>query len=770
MQRASRSVPHAACHTQHAVPHAACRMLPGSGMHYRVYLGANTGKLCQLNDEDDWTEQFALQKMAQGVPWPKVFAVEVQSEERATMHASAPPPASSPTSFTTPTGMAGSSRMAGEGEQLIITTPAELRQAVKAVTGRHSRDPAGGSGSKAQASSAGKKKAAGKKPAASTQADSSASEEEEELSPVPHMRQLVTKLVEASLKPQFIDTGDNKPRYELVMRVDDGRAEDSSSDAKLSGGQFRSFKPANLSSEHLGQDEALKPGLLFFQCKACSVPTNAMKGKFAIGPEPGRRSVNKEGRPQLKSFSAILGTHDSRKHSSSASPAAKLHKTAAGFMLSAAAAQSAAPFSFNPGPAKAVPSMAAAAAGGLTTPEERGGDVIALRMPFSKPPPASREYALESVLTVNELKAVATDKATVCTGAFDILRRVEFSVMEKRAETEDVQAVSMMVRHVSVYDLQELEKRSCRELSLAERSKKGGVYDKMRDKLGLESLEGCHLVSFGVSKNGHFCEVIWLPQSDDLLHFDSFVPCRLGEVVEVVLKPFLEHCATHSDLPYAQQLTITTKGPDTGIEQQPAGSNACAFSSVLFLGEAIATLFSVLAEAKVEEGLDVPTTLSERLCALEVSAGKYAKKRKGALRDMTELRKEYLEYCATVGSEEAAAAAAAAAEEEGEEDQDSDHSSEEDSEEDKDRDNSSDWDEPVGACMVSEEPEEGHAEEGMEVLQDEELGGYPSDTAAAAGVEEGNKEEGEDEGVEECMSDGPEASQQSDLWSEDEKE
>ena len=230
----------------------------------------------------------------------------------------------------------------------------------------------------------------------------------------------------------------------------------------------------------------------------------------------------------------------------------------------------------------------------------------------------------------------------------------------------------------------------------------------------------------------------------------------LGEVVEEVIKPFLEHCATHSDLPHAQQLTITTKGPDTGIEQQPAGSNVCAFSSVLFLGESIAILFSVLAEAKVDESLDVPTTLSERLCALEVSEGKYAKKRKGALRDVTELRKEYLEYCATVGSEEAAAAAAAA-EEEGEEDQDSD--------------DSSDWDPAVGACMVGEEPEEGEEggeEEGMEVLEDE-LGGYPSDTALAAGVEEGDKEEGEDEGMEEGMGGVPNESQQSDLWSDDDE-
>ena len=162
------------------------------------------------------------------------------------------------------------------------------------------------------------------------------------------------------------------------------------------------------------------------------------------------------------------------------------------------------------------------------------------------------------------------------------------------------------------------------------------------------------------------------------------------------------------------------------------------------------------AGAKVDESLDVPTTLSERLCALEVSEGKYAKKRKGALRDVTELRKEYLEYCATVGSEEAAAAAAAA-EEEGAEDQDSD--------------DSSDWDPAVGACMVGEEPEEGEEggeEEGMEVLEDE-LGGYPSDTALAAGVEEGDKEEGEDEGMEEGMGGVPNESQQSDLWSDDDE-
>ena len=161
----------------------------------------------------------------------------------------------------------------------------------------------------------------------------------------------------------------------------------------------------------------------------------------------------------------------------------------------------------------------------------------------------------------------------------------------------------------------------------------------------------------------------------------------------------------------------------------------------------------------------MPTTLSERLCALEVSAGKYAKKRKGALRDVTELRKEYLEYCATVGSEEAAAA-----EEEGEEeDSDSDRSSEEEGEEDQDSDNSSDWEEAVGATGPKEGEEE-EEEEGMEVLQDGELGGYPSDSAVAAGDEEGEKEEGEDEGVEEGMSGGPQASQASDIWSEDEQE
>ena len=54
----------------------------------------------------------------------------------------------------------------------------------------------------------------------------------------------------------------------------------------------------------------------------------------------------------------------------------------------------------------------------------------------------------------------------------------------------------------------------------------------------------------------------------------------------MVIKPFLEHCAMHSKLPCARELTITTKGPDAGIEQQSADSNVCAFSSVLFLGVA----------------------------------------------------------------------------------------------------------------------------------------------------------------------------------------
>ena len=57
----------------------------------------------------------------------------------------------------------------------------------------------------------------------------------------------------------------------------------------------------------------------------------------------------------------------------------------------------------------------------------------------------------------------------------------------------------------------------------------------------------------------------------------------------------------------------------------------------------------------------------------------------------------------------------------------------------------------------------------MEVLQDEELGGYPSDTTAAAGVEEGDKEEGKDEGMEEGMGGVPNESQQSDLWSDDDE-
>ena len=63
--------------------------------------------------------------------------------------------------------------------------------------------------------------------------------------------------------------------------------------------------------------------------------------------------------------------------------------------------------------------------------------------------------------------------------------------------------------------------------------------------------------------------------------------CRLSEVVKVVIRPFVEHCAKHCELSCAQEVTITTKGgPASDIGQQQADSNVCAFSSVLFLGVA----------------------------------------------------------------------------------------------------------------------------------------------------------------------------------------
>ena len=33
--------------------------------------------------------------------------------------------------------------------------------------------------------------------------------------------------------------------------------------------------------------------------------------------------------------------------------------------------------------------------------------------------------------------------------------------------------------------------------------------------------------------------------SGHIIHFDSFVNCRLNEVVKVVIRPFVEHCAKH---------------------------------------------------------------------------------------------------------------------------------------------------------------------------------------------------------------------------------
>ena len=54
-------------------------------------------------------------------------------------------------------------------------------------------------------------------------------------------------------------------------------------------------------------------------------------------------------------------------------------------------------------------------------------------------------------MTFDKYKAIATSKATVCDGAFDILQRVEFSKMAKRAETEGVESVDNGAARVRVH-------------------------------------------------------------------------------------------------------------------------------------------------------------------------------------------------------------------------------------------------------------------------------------------------------------------------------
>ena len=88
--------------------------------------------------------------------------------------------------------------------------------------------------------------------------------------------------------------------------------------------------------------------------------------------------------------------------------------------------------------------------------------------------------------------------ATVCTSAFDIVQRLELVAIERRAAAEGVDAINTMVRSVSVYDVHLLEGRSCRNLSLEERSEAGGIYDKMQSTLDLVSLEDCYLVALPI--------------------------------------------------------------------------------------------------------------------------------------------------------------------------------------------------------------------------------------------------------------------------------
>jgi len=628
----------------------------GAGAHYRLYLGKSVDRLCQLNDEDDWQEQCKLQKLAatRDESWPKVFAVEVPSEERASTHARAPPPAKPPAAATTstPSGPTTASRV-GEDELRLFATPAELRQAVNDVIGRKARRPQNSSGGSSGGSkrNRGATKPAGRKSKAAAAAeDPSASETEEQptvLSPVEHMQALLQKLVDSSKQSQFLDAH-GQPRYRFMIKTDDGTAEGNWSQGKVQGAQFAPFEPAQLTAEHLCETEALKPGLIFFGCTDCVNPIDAMKGKFAVGPDATRGAFNKtDGRPQLKSFSALIGGHETRKHPMRAG--AKLSNTATNFTRAAAAMQAQAGhfgLGLQPAPSHPTPSTA----GGGLTPPESGGDVVALRMPFKQAPLNSREYTLESVLTVDKLQAMATTGATVCDAAFDILLRNEFRVMEQRAEAEGLSGIGLMVRYVSVYDVLQLDKESCRSLSLNERTKEGGVYDTLRSNLGFESLTDIRLVCFGVTKCMHDCVALWLPERDECFHFDSNLPSGLGKAVMEVVKPFAEHCARRVSRK-AKPLTIITKGEDSGIEQQPVGSNVCAFASALFTGEAIASLFSVLTEAK-DKPVDVSATLSQKLHALNVAATKYARKRSSAKRDVAALRTEYLAFVAS--KEEAA--------------------------------------------------------------------------------------------------------------------
>ena len=159
--------------------------------------------------------------------------------------------------------------------------------------------------------------------------------------------------------------------------------------------------------------------------------------------------------------------------------------------------------------------------------------------------------------------------------------------------------------------------------------------------------------------------------------------CNLDEIVTNVLLPFVEHCTRNSDedegleggrpkaclgdkLPEPDWeesdddskqgeegkegkgggkpplITVITKGNASGIEQQPAGSNVCAFAATVFLGKAISLAFALYVEGGKDA--DISTPLSEGLRALKVPAKEYEGKRRQAKGDLYRLREAYLQH------------------------------------------------------------------------------------------------------------------------------
>ena len=265
-------------------------------------------------------------------------------------------------------------------------------------------------------------------------------------------------------------------------------------------------------------------------------------------------------------------------------------------------------------------------------------------------------YYRETVLTLQQFERMLQPNTSVSDGIYDILRRLEGKALEQRAQNIERESLCERVFIVSIYETKELITACMKQRRPSSESltKEGGFFDWIRERLGLsERLRELDLISFGVSHNEHFSEVIWLPETGTMFAFDSFAPCGHLVLIEKSILRFAEHCMLrfrneheNIDEEEATPIMLVPKDESSSIERQsaqPSDSNVCAFSAALFLQRAL-TQFCNLIEAD-EDNLPVDTEkLYQSLQSMSVQQLHYTRKRRSATEEIRHLQAAYSKY------------------------------------------------------------------------------------------------------------------------------